>query len=72
MDLGGVRITPVVSPPGAAASEIGASDRAQGAPPLDLYEYQGKQFFARYGIPVSPGEAVTTADDPTCSSSAVA
>jgi succinyl-CoA synthetase beta subunit len=30
---------------------------------LDLYEYQGKQFFARYGIPVSPGEAVTTADD---------
>jgi len=30
---------------------------------LDLYEYQGKQFFARYGIPVSPGEAVTTVDD---------
>jgi len=30
---------------------------------LDLYEYQGKQFFARHGIPVSPGEAVTTVDD---------
>ncbi|HEX6237938.1 MAG TPA: ADP-forming succinate--CoA ligase subunit beta [Acidimicrobiales bacterium] len=30
---------------------------------MDLYEYQGKQFFARYGIPVSPGEAVTTIDD---------
>jgi succinyl-CoA synthetase beta subunit len=30
---------------------------------LDLYEYQGKQFFARYGIPVSPGEAVTRVDD---------
>ncbi|MGH9234449.1 MAG: ADP-forming succinate--CoA ligase subunit beta [Acidimicrobiales bacterium] len=30
---------------------------------MDLYEYQGKQFFARYGIPVSPGEAVTTGDD---------
>jgi succinyl-CoA synthetase beta subunit len=30
---------------------------------LDLYEYQGKQFFALYGIPVSPGEAVTTVDD---------
>jgi succinyl-CoA synthetase beta subunit len=30
---------------------------------LDLYEYQGKQFFARYGIPVSPGEAATTVDD---------
>ena len=30
---------------------------------MDLYEYQGKQFFARYGIPVSAGEAVTTVDD---------
>ena len=30
---------------------------------MDLYEYQGKQFFARYGIPVSPGEAVETVDD---------
>ncbi len=30
---------------------------------MDLYEYQGKQFFARYGIPVSPGEAATTVDD---------
>ena len=26
---------------------------------MDLYEYQGKQFFAQYDIPVSPGEAVT-------------
>ena len=30
---------------------------------MDLFEYQGKQLFARYGIPVSPGEAVTTVDD---------
>jgi succinyl-CoA synthetase beta subunit len=30
---------------------------------VNLYEYQGKQFFARYGIPVSAGEAVTTVDD---------
>ncbi|HLM62966.1 MAG TPA: ADP-forming succinate--CoA ligase subunit beta [Acidimicrobiales bacterium] len=30
---------------------------------MDLFEYQGKQFFARYGIPVSPGEAVDTVDD---------
>ena len=30
---------------------------------MNLYEYQGKQFFAQYGIPVSPGEAVTTVDD---------
>jgi succinyl-CoA synthetase beta subunit len=30
---------------------------------VNLFEYQGKQFFARYGIPVSAGEAVTTVDD---------
>jgi succinyl-CoA synthetase beta subunit len=30
---------------------------------VDLLEYQGKQFFASYGIPVSPGEAVTTVED---------
>ena len=30
---------------------------------MDLFEYQGKQFFAAYGIPVSPGEAVDTVDD---------
>lgn len=30
---------------------------------MDLFEYQGKQFFASFGIPVSKGEAVTTVDD---------
>ena len=30
---------------------------------MDLFEYQGKQLFAQYGIPVSPGEAVTAVDD---------
>ena len=30
---------------------------------MDLFEYQGKQMFARYGIPVSAGEAVETVDD---------
>ena len=30
---------------------------------MDLFEYQGKQLFARYGIPVSAGEPVTTVDD---------
>jgi len=30
---------------------------------LDLFEYQGKQLFARFGIPVSPGEAVDSVDD---------
>jgi succinyl-CoA synthetase beta subunit len=29
---------------------------------MDLFEYQGKQFFAQYDIPVSPGEAVTDVD----------
>ena len=27
---------------------------------MDLFEYQGKQYFSRFGIPVSPGAAVTT------------
>lgn len=30
---------------------------------MDLFEYQGKQFFASYDIPVSKGEAVTTVED---------
>jgi succinyl-CoA synthetase beta subunit len=30
---------------------------------VDLFEYQGKQYFARYGIPVSPGGAADTVDE---------
>ena len=30
---------------------------------MDLFEYQGKQFYASFGIPVSAGDAVTTVDD---------
>ncbi|HLJ09253.1 MAG TPA: ADP-forming succinate--CoA ligase subunit beta [Acidimicrobiia bacterium] len=30
---------------------------------MDLFEYQGKQLLARFGVPVSPGEAVDTVDD---------
>jgi succinyl-CoA synthetase beta subunit len=30
---------------------------------VDLFEYQGKQFFAGYGIAVSPGDIVDTVDD---------
>jgi len=30
---------------------------------LDLFEYQGKQLFARYGIPVSPGGVAETVED---------
>ena len=30
---------------------------------MDLYEYQGKQLFARFGIPVSDGRLVTTPEE---------
>jgi succinyl-CoA synthetase beta subunit len=30
---------------------------------VDLFEYQGKQYFARYGIPVSQGAVAETVDD---------
>ena len=30
---------------------------------MDLFEYQGKQFFAKYGMPVSPGEVAFTVDE---------
>jgi succinyl-CoA synthetase beta subunit len=30
---------------------------------MDLFEYQGKQYFARYGIPVSPGDVADTVEE---------
>ena len=30
---------------------------------MDLFEYQGKQLFARFGIPVSAGDVATTVDE---------
>src|SRR3954464_5845433 len=30
---------------------------------MDLLEYQGKQLFAKHGVPVSPGAPATTVDD---------
>ncbi len=30
---------------------------------MDLFEYQGKQYFARYDIPVSPGDIAETVDE---------
>src|SRR5690242_4405407 len=30
---------------------------------MDLFEYQGKQYFARWGIPVSPGGVADTVDE---------
>jgi len=38
---------------------------------VDLLEYQGKQLFARYGIPVSDGRAVQTVDDAVAAADAV-
>ncbi len=29
---------------------------------MDLFEYQGKQYFAQYGIPTSPGDVAVTVD----------
>ncbi|SVE18818.1 uncharacterized protein METZ01_LOCUS471672, partial [marine metagenome] len=30
---------------------------------MDLFEYQGKEFFAEYGMPVSPGELAFTIEE---------
>ena len=30
---------------------------------MDLFEYQGKQYFASFGIPVSPGGVADTVDE---------
>ena len=30
---------------------------------MDLFEHQGKEFFAQYGMPVSPGEATFSVDE---------
>jgi succinyl-CoA synthetase beta subunit len=65
MGLGPLGDMPVVSLAGIAHFEPSSPvHRAASweARPLDLFEYQGKQFFARYDIPVSPGEAVATVD----------
>src|SRR5487761_2231515 len=48
---------------------IGASVREHictrqgGRTPVDLVEYQGKQYFARYGIPVSDGDIADTVEE---------
>ena len=38
---------------------------------MDLLEYQGKQFFAQFGIPVSDGRSVTTVDEAVAAADAV-
>ena len=44
-------------------ARVGARTQDRLAAALDLYEYQGKQLFARYGIPVSEGRFVTTPEE---------
>jgi succinyl-CoA synthetase beta subunit len=45
--------------------ECGEARRGPGRvrPPVDLYEYQGKQLFARFGIPVSDGRLATSPEE---------
>jgi succinyl-CoA synthetase beta subunit len=38
---------------------------------MDLYEYQGKQLFARFGIPVSEGKLATTPEEARAAAEAV-
>jgi len=38
---------------------------------VDLYEYQGKQYFARFGIPTSPGAVADTVDDAVAQATAI-
>ena len=38
---------------------------------MDLFEYQGKQYFARYGIPVSPGGEADTVDEAVAHAEAI-
>ena len=44
-------------------SEAEDTTRSVDSRAVDLYEYQGKQLFARYGIPVSEGRLATTPDE---------
>jgi len=37
---------------------------------VDLFEYQGKQYFARFGIPVSPGDVADTVDEAVAAAAA--
>ena len=49
------------------AAEPGIADvapaRSRTEKHVDLFEYQGKEFFARYGMPTSPGEIAFSVDE---------
>ena len=54
------RTRPVVFSPALGEGGAGLQPRENA---LDLFEYQGKQLFARYGIPVSAGDVAETVDE---------
>src|SRR5207253_7972058 len=49
--------------PAADRRVAGEGPRIPGGLTLDLFEYQGKQYFARYDIPVSAGGVADTVDE---------
>jgi succinyl-CoA synthetase beta subunit len=51
------------SPAGLIVRTSDSAPRLDSRPAVDLYEYQGKQLFARAGIPVSDGRVATTAEE---------
>ncbi|MGH7121489.1 MAG: ADP-forming succinate--CoA ligase subunit beta [Acetobacteraceae bacterium] len=38
---------------------------------MDLFEYQGKQYFTRYGVPVSPGAVADTVEEAVAAADAI-
>ena len=48
---------------GRSARGSNTSSTRRGLVRVDLFEYQGKQYFARYDIPVSPGDVAYTVDE---------
>lgn len=58
-------VTSLLVPKGAERSSLPSISpyAIREATPVDLFEYQGKQFFAQYGMPVSPGQVAFTVDE---------
>src|SRR3954466_15716969 len=48
---------------GRRASRLLKRARGETRPPVDLYEYQGKELFRRFGIPTSDGRLASTPEE---------
>jgi succinyl-CoA synthetase beta subunit len=46
-----------------AARDAAERDQTENGPPVDLFEYQAKELFAEYGVPVQAGKVATTAEE---------